>query len=115
MEIIHRTRHVAAAIAVAFVWSGASALAGDVSLRAGGAVPIGSLPSGGLSIGAGNSGASANTQLDLNPLADDHASASTNFQSNPLTVPDALGRFSIRAGDGKANVSVIYKFVKTKF
>ncbi|HKX08442.1 MAG TPA: hypothetical protein VJN67_09630 [Stellaceae bacterium] len=113
-------RAVVAATAAWVVLSPVSALAGDVRLRTGNGVAIGSLPSGSLSVGASpgvevNAGTSANTGLDLNLAAEDRDSAAANFQNNPLTVPDALNRLSIRAGDGKGNVSVIYKFVKTKF
>jgi hypothetical protein len=96
------------------------AIAGDLSLKIGGGVAIGTVPSSSNSIGAGlgvgaNAGTSGNAGLDLNAVADDSNSASANFQAGPRrTTPDALDRLSIQ-GDGKANVSVFYKIVKTKF
>ena len=115
MQTIHRTR--CAIVAAAAAWlalPAAPAIADDLRVRIGGGAAIGTLPNGSNSTGAGlgvgaNAGASGNAGLDLNP------SASTNFESSPLTVPDGLDRLSIRGGDGKGNVSVIYKFVKTKF
>ncbi len=121
MQCIHRTRHaVVAATAASLALSAAPATAGDLSLRTGGSAAIGGLPTSGNSTGVGlGVGAAAGTSgaagLDLNPAANDQISTSTNFQSSPLTLPDAIDRLSIRAGDGKGNVSVIYKFVKTKF
>jgi len=121
MESGQRTRGVVVAAAAAWLaWPVAPAIADDVSLRLGGGGAIGSLSRAGNSTGAGlgvgaNAGASGNAGLDLNPLTDDQLSSAKNFQSTPLTVPDGLDRLSIRGGDGKGNVSVIYKFVKTKF
>jgi hypothetical protein len=120
MKTIHRTRYaVVAATAASLALPAAPAMADELGLRIGGGVAIGTLPSSSNSTGAGlgvgvNAGTSGNAGLDLNSVTDDQTSASTNFQSSPLTVPDALDRLSIR-GDGNAHVSVIYKIVKTKF
>jgi hypothetical protein len=115
MQTLQRTS--CAIVAAAAAWlalPAASAIADEVRLRTGGGAAIGTLPSSSNSVGAGlgaaaNAGASGNAGLDLNPPAP------TNFESSPLTVPDGLDRLSIRGGDSKGQVSVIYKFVKTKF
>jgi hypothetical protein len=115
MQTLQRTS--CAIVAAAAAWlalPAAPAIADDVRLRTGGGAVIGALPSSGNSLGVGlgaaaNAGASGSAGLDLNP------SGSTDFQTSPLTVPDGLDRFSIRGGDSKGQVSVIYKFVKTKF
>src|SRR5262249_34918891 len=120
MESVQRTRCILATAAVAawLAWPAAPAIADDVSLKLGGGAAGGSLSSAGRSTGVG-AGADARSSgsggLDLNPLTDDQLSSSRNFQSTPLNVPDGLDRFSIRGGDSKGNVSLIYKVVKTKF
>jgi hypothetical protein len=117
MQTLQRT--CCAIVAAAAAWlalPAARAIADEVRLRTGGGAAIGTLPSSGNSVGVGlgaaaNAGASGSGSagLDLNPPG------STDFQTSPLTVPDGLDRFSIRGGDSKGQVSVIYKFVKTKF
>jgi len=120
METGQRTRGVVVAAAAAWLaWPAAPAIADELSLKVGGGV-TGNLSSAGGSTGAGlgvgaNLGASGNAGLDLNPTSGDQNASSRNFQSSPLTVPDGLDRLSIRGGDGKGQISVIYKFVKTKF
>jgi len=115
MQTLQRTS--CAIVAAAAAWlalPAAPAIADEVRLRVGGGAALGTLPSGSNSVGVGlgaaaNAGASGSAGLDLSPPG------STDFQTSPLTVPDGLDRFSIRGGDSKGQVSVIYKFVKTKF
>ena len=115
MQSSHRTRRaVVAATVVSLAYCPAPATSGDLSLRTGGGVPIGALPSSsnltGTGLGIGTDGEAG---LNLNTPNDDRSS-STSFESNRLTVPDALNRLSIHS-DSAGKPSVIYKFVNTKF
>lgn len=107
-----------AGVAVALALLAAPASARD--LRIGGAATVGpGLPAIGstgadLGIGAGaGAGASWNGGTDLSAGADAQA---TTFQSNGSGGPAALGldRFAVQ-GDGRTNVSVFYKVLKSRF
>jgi hypothetical protein len=111
-----------AAVAAVLVSLAAPAVARDV--RIGGAAPLGlGLPGAGstgadVGIGAGaGAGAGWSGGMDPGAGADGQVTASgAPFQSNAPGGPAALGldRFSVQ-GDGRTNVSVFYKVLKSKF
>ena len=111
-----------AGIAVALALLAAPASARD--LRIGGGATVGAgLPAIGstgadLGIGAGaGAGASWSGGTDLSAGADTQATTTaTTFQNNGSGGPAALGldRFAVQ-GDGRTNVSVFYKVLKSRF
>lgn len=114
MQTIDRTKRAVVAAAVALLALAASARADDSGLRISNGVAPGTLPNSGNLTGTGlGAGADGNAGLNLNGATDDQLS-STNFQSNQLTVPDALNRLTVHS-DSAGKPSVLYKFVNTKF
>jgi hypothetical protein len=109
-----------AAVAAVLASLAAPAVARD--LRIGGAATLGAgLPGAGstgadLGIGAG-AGAGAGWNGGMDPSAGAEGQVATSgapFQSKGSGGPAALDRFSVQ-GDGKTNVSVFYKVLKSKF
>ena len=111
--IASRMRAIVAAAAALLVLA-VPARADDLSLRIGSGAAPSTPPTSSYLRGPGPGiGTDGNAGLNLNSPIDDQPS-STNFQSNQLTVPDALNRLSIHS-DTAGKPSVIYKFVNTKF
>ena len=110
-----------AGVAALLALLAAPAVARDLGLKLGGSSVGAGLPGGGssgidLGIGAG-AGASSSGNSDLSAGADAQVTtpgAPFRGEHSTETVPLGLDRFEFR-GDGSTNVSVFYKFVKTKF
>lgn len=107
-----------AGIALALVSLAAPALARDLRLGGGATVGAGvpGIGSTGADLGVGAAGSwSGATELSAG-IDGQVTTPAASFQSNgsASSLPPGLDRFSFQ-GDGKANVSVFYKVLKTRF
>jgi hypothetical protein len=109
-------------LAIALITLTAPAIARDLSTRIAGLGGIGTgfansgSAGAGLQFGAG-AGSSSSDGTDLSAAADGQVTASgSGFQNNARTgsAPLGLDRLSVQ-GDGKANVSIFYKILKSGF